>query len=68
MHVAPNPLLHKLGFADDDCVVIFHADDVGMCQATLTAYIELAASGLLSSAAAMVPAPWFPARSTWAST
>ena len=65
MHVAPNPLLHKLGFADDDCVVIFHADDVGMCQATLTAYIELAASGLLSSAAAMVPAPWFPAAASF---
>jgi len=55
-----NPILHKLGFAADDRVVIVHADDIGMCQATLPAYADLLEAGLLSSAAVMVPCPWFP--------
>jgi len=42
-------------------VVIFHADDIGMSQASLSAYIDLIDFGLLSSAAVMVPCPWFPA-------
>jgi len=59
-NMRPNPVLRKLGFDDDDRVVIFHADDVGMCQASVTAFRELAAFGLVSSAATMVPCPWFP--------
>lgn len=58
--MGPNPLLKWLGFAENDRVVIFHADDVGMCQATLSAFEELWDFGLVSSAAVMVPAPWFP--------
>jgi chitin disaccharide deacetylase len=54
-----NPVLRKLGFAPDDRVVILHADDVGMCQATLPAFAGLADFGLVSSGAVMVPAPWF---------
>ncbi|MEJ2208293.1 MAG: polysaccharide deacetylase family protein [Anaerolineae bacterium] len=57
----PNPVLKRLGFADDDRVVILHADDVGMCQASLTAFAELVDFGLISSGAVMVPCPWFPA-------
>ena len=57
----PNPYLKKLGFANNDRLVIFHADDVGMCQAALTAYANMVDFGLLSSAAVMVPCPWFPA-------
>jgi predicted glycoside hydrolase/deacetylase ChbG (UPF0249 family) len=56
----PNPILKKLGFADDDRVVIVHADDVGMCQATLPAFADLIDFGLVSSGAVMVPCPWFP--------
>jgi len=56
-----NPVLEKLGFADDDRLVILHADDVGMCQASLTAFADLVEFGLLSSGATMVPCPWFPA-------
>jgi predicted glycoside hydrolase/deacetylase ChbG (UPF0249 family) len=59
--VQPNPLLKKLGLSDDDRAVIFHADDVGMCQASLAAYVDLVDFGLLSSASTMVPCPWFPA-------
>lgn len=55
-----NPALRKLGFADTDRVAILHADDVGMCQATLPALEGLLQAGLLSSAAAMVSCPWFP--------
>ncbi len=54
-----NPVLRKLGLAEKDRVVIIHADDVGMCQATLPAFAELMDLGLVSSAAAMVPCPWF---------
>lgn len=57
----PNPLLKKLGFSDTDRVVIIHTDDIGMCQATLTAFADLWDFGLISSAAVMVPCPWFPA-------
>jgi len=55
-----NPALRKLGFADDDRVVIIHADDIGMCQATLPAFADLVDFGLISSGAVMVPCPWFP--------
>lgn len=53
--------LQRLGFDDGDRVVILHADDIGMCQASLPAYADLVAFGLLSSAAVMVPCGWFPA-------
>jgi predicted glycoside hydrolase/deacetylase ChbG (UPF0249 family) len=55
-----NPALRRLGFSDKDRVVILHADDVGMCQATLPALDDLVQAGLLSSASTMVPCPWFP--------
>lgn len=57
----PNPLLEKLGLADDDRVMIVNADDVGTCQASLAAYADLLDSGLVSSASVMVPCAWFPA-------
>lgn len=55
-----NPVLKRLGYDERDRVVIIHADDIGMCQATLPAYSDLLDAGLISSAAAMVPCPWFP--------
>jgi len=58
--MGPNPVLRKLGFADDERVVIVHADDVGMCQATLPAFADLVDFGLVSCGATMVPCPWFP--------
>lgn len=56
----PNPVLKKLGFSDTDRAVILHVDDVGMCEATLSAFDDLMDFGLISSAAVMVPCPWFP--------
>src|SRR3954463_10603061 len=55
-----NPALKKLGFDEHDRVLIIHTDDIGMCQATLPAYENLLHAGLISSASAMVPCPWFP--------
>jgi predicted glycoside hydrolase/deacetylase ChbG (UPF0249 family) len=57
----PNPLLKNLGLSDTDRAVILHADDVGMCQASLAAYADLVEFGLVSAASTMVPCPWFPA-------
>jgi predicted glycoside hydrolase/deacetylase ChbG (UPF0249 family) len=58
--VNPNPVLRKLGFDDGDRLAIIHADDIGMCQATVPAFADLVAFGLVSSGAVMVPCPWFP--------
>ena len=55
----PNPVLKKLGFSDDDRVIIIHTDDIGMCQASVDAFAELDEFGLISSGAVMVPCPWF---------
>ena len=57
----PNPFLAKLGFSANDRVVVTHADDVGMCQASIQAYEDLFKFGTLTSGAVMVPCPWFPA-------
>lgn len=56
-----NPFLRALGFGPADRVVIIHPDDIGMCHATLPAFAELVAFGLISSATTMVSCPWFPA-------
>lgn len=55
----PNPALKKLGFSNIDRVVIIHADDLGMCQSTITACNVLFETSGISSAAVMVPCPWF---------
>jgi hypothetical protein len=56
-----NQFLQRLGFSASDRVVIVHADDMGMCHATIPAVADLFDAGLVSSAAAMVPCGWFPA-------
>ena len=55
----PNPVLEKLGYSSADRVAIIHTDDIGMCQASVSAFTELWDFGLISSGAAMVPCPWF---------
>ncbi|MBK8418848.1 polysaccharide deacetylase family protein [Candidatus Villigracilis saccharophilus] len=56
-----NPILKKLGYSEADRLVIIHADDIGMCQASLQAFKDLWAVGSITSGAVMVPCPWFPA-------
>ena len=43
--MAANPLLAKLGLSDTDRAVIFHADDIGMSQASVDAYDDLLDAG-----------------------
>ncbi len=64
--VQPNPILKKLGFTQQDRLAIIHADDLGMCHASLVAGAELFEYGLVSSGAVMVPCPWFPAVADYA--
>jgi predicted glycoside hydrolase/deacetylase ChbG (UPF0249 family) len=54
-----NRALRELGFGPGDRVVVVHVDDLGMCQATIDAFLELADTGLVSSASLMAPCPWF---------
>ncbi|GGP20263.1 ChbG/HpnK family deacetylase [Silvimonas iriomotensis] len=53
-------LQERLGFSASDRLLITHADDVGMCEATVSAWESLVNTGLLSSASTMVPCSWFP--------
>jgi len=57
----PNPLLKKLGYSDNDRLVIIHTDDIGMCQASVQAFKDLWSVGGVTSGAVMVPCAWFPA-------
>ncbi len=61
----PNPALKKLGLSQTDRIAIIHTDDIGMCQASVTAFAELNAAGIISSGAVMVPCPWFSAAATY---
>jgi len=56
-----NKQLKKLGFSNTDRVLIIHADDIGMCHATIPAFAELAEFGLVTSGSIMPPCPWLPA-------
>jgi predicted glycoside hydrolase/deacetylase ChbG (UPF0249 family) len=60
MKMRPNPILIKLGYSDHDRLVIVHTDDIGMCNASVQAFIELTELRAISSAATMVPCSWFP--------
>ena len=56
-----NPFLRRLGFDANDRVLIIHADDVGMCSATVRGLGTLFAAGTVRSASLMVPCPSFSA-------
>jgi len=59
--MTPNPFLKKLGYSDNERLVIIHTDDIGMCHASLEAFRDLWKFGTITSGAVMVPCPWFPA-------
>jgi chitin disaccharide deacetylase len=59
--MGPNPVLKKLGLAEDDRVVIIHTDDIGMCQSSVAAFADLWKAGVISSGAVMIPCGWAPA-------
>ncbi|MGI6368982.1 MAG: polysaccharide deacetylase family protein [Anaerolineae bacterium] len=55
-----NKALQRIGLSANDRAVIIHADDIGMCHATVTAFEDVIDFGLVRSGAVMVPCPWFP--------
>lgn len=59
--MTPNPFLKKIGLSNTDRAVIIHTDDIGMCHASVQAFKDLWDFGTITSAATMVPCPWFPA-------
>ncbi len=55
-----NPFLNKLNLPEDARVIVIHADDIGMSYSTVAGFPALLDAGQLTSAAVMVPCPWFP--------
>ena len=51
-------LTQRLGFADDDSVLIVNCDDLGMSQSTNHAVYRSMREGAATSATLMVPCPW----------
>jgi predicted glycoside hydrolase/deacetylase ChbG (UPF0249 family) len=58
MSKSPNPVLKRLGLADNDRVAIIHTDDIGMCQSNVEAFADLWEAGIVSSGAIMYPCSW----------
>jgi hypothetical protein len=63
-----NPVLKRLGFSNTDRLVIIHADDIGMCQASIAAFAQLWEYGTVSSGAVMMPCSWAPAAAEFCRT
>lgn len=60
-----NPLLAKLGYSAHDRVVIVHADDMGMCQASTAVLDTLFGVGVVTSASIMMPCAWAATAVAW---
>jgi len=54
-----NPFLAKLGFNENDRVLITHIDDMGFCHAANEASLACLLSGAATCASIIVNAPWF---------
>ncbi len=55
----------RLGWPAGRRVVIFHADDIGMCYEANQAAQRALPNGEYRSASAMVPCPWFSEMAAW---
>jgi predicted glycoside hydrolase/deacetylase ChbG (UPF0249 family) len=55
----------RLGWPAGKKVVIFHADDIGMCYEANLAAQRALSEGAYRSAACMVPCPWFNEMAAW---
>lgn len=56
----------RLGFPAEKKVVILHAHDLGLCYETNAAAEKLLVGGVVQSASAMAPCPWFANSAAWA--
>jgi predicted glycoside hydrolase/deacetylase ChbG (UPF0249 family) len=56
----------RLGYSASSRLLIIHADDLGMSHAVNRATLEALEKGWVTSAAILVPCPWFPAVVSWA--
>ncbi len=65
MNLPSNPVLRRLGYSDHDRLVIIHTDDIGMCEASVSAFDALWAAGTISSGSVMTPCPWFAHAAAW---
>lgn len=61
-----NTWAERLGFPAEKKVVILHARDLGLCYETNAAAEQLLEQGLVQSASAMAPCPWFADSAAWA--
>ncbi len=57
--MSANPLCRKLGYSENDRLVIMHVDDLGMSYGGIQAFKDLWEFGTISSGAVMVPCPWY---------
>lgn len=64
--LGPNPVLKKLGFADNDRLVIVHVDDIGLTQSNVEGFGDLMDFGLVTSGSVMMPTAWAPLAATYA--
>ncbi len=55
----------RLGYPAGSKVIVLHANGMGMCYETSAAGTKLLDGGLVKSAAAMAPAPWFNDFAQW---
>lgn len=56
----------RLGYPKGKRVLMFHADDVGMCSEANQSVRQTLPKGQIQSAAVMVPCPWFDDFAAWA--
>jgi predicted glycoside hydrolase/deacetylase ChbG (UPF0249 family) len=62
---APKTWAERLGWPSGKRVVIFHADDIGMCYEANQAAQRALTQAEYRSASAMVPCPWFNEMAAW---
>ena len=53
-------VIERLGYSKNDRVIIINADDVGVSQGSIEAYLDLMAYGTISTGSGMTPCSWFP--------